>query len=171
MTALLAMAARSAGAIAPPQLSAASQAPIAIAIDADPAGNGPRTVASVESCISLQTGSSAEVDIALPPPGVPGDQGIQGWEFTLDYDQQILSIAAQNPNMLLVQASGSQLITAFSDQLPNDTGEYLSVAIDFGKRGIEPLGSSEVGSGVISRLTLRGKAPGVSPLVMRKVTL
>ncbi len=168
LAALLALAA-----VAPLVASGAQPAPAAttvIAIDADPSGNDPRAVGSIEGCVSASVGQPLLIDVVLPAPGVAADRGLSGFQFTLAYDPTIVWVGEEDNSMLLAQAQGSSLVP-ISDQTPNKTGEYLSLVVDFGREGIEPSGASETGPGVLSRITLLPQKSGVSSLVVRDVIL
>ncbi len=144
--------------------------PVVVAIDADTTGNSARVAGAVDDCVSTSVGERFDVDVALPAPGIPAAKGISGYQFQFYYDLRVVSVQNANDDMLLTQAPGSNLIP-FSDVTPNTTGEYLRVAADFGRSGIEPQGTSETGPGVIARLTLRAEATGESPLGLRDVRL
>ena len=141
-----------------------------IAIDADPSGNGPRTLGSIAGCISGAVGQPLQIDVVLPAPGVAADRGLSGFQFTFAYDPTIVWVSEEDNSMLLAQASGSSLVPV-SDQTPNKTGEYLSLVVDFGREGIEPNGASETGPGVLSRITLLPQKSGVSSLALRDIIL
>jgi hypothetical protein len=141
-----------------------------VAVDADATDNGPRTVGTVESCVTAEVGQPVTVDILLPAPGIPAERGISGYEFTLYYDSQLLRMEAEDPNQLLVQAGGSRLIP-ITGPLPDSTGSHFSVGLDFGTRGIEPNGASETGPGVITRITVDPVREGVSALDLQGVII
>lgn len=167
---LLVLAALALLAAAGPSFGRASAAGPVLAIDADASGNTPRSIGTVDSCVSVGTGRSLDIDIVLPSPGIPAGRGLSGFEFTLFFDPTVLTLTASNPEMLLGQAGGSKVI-AISEPLPNTFGEHVSVAVDFGPQGIEPAGSSEIGPGVLSRITLSAHSTGVARLVLRGVAL
>lgn len=139
-----------------------------IAVDANIEGNGPRTVASIESCTSTSVGQPTDVDVVIPAPGVPADSGIAGYQFNLLYDPEVVWVEADGGDMLLAQAAGSSTF-AIADPKPDSNGLYLSWGADFGPSGIEPAGSSETGPGVVARLTLTPQAVGTSFLTLSDV--
>lgn len=161
--ALLALAERSAA--APP----GGDIPL-IAVDAVPQGNGPRTVARIDECVTAAVGQPVEIDIVLPPPGVPAQRGIAAYQFSILYDPAVVWVQAEDTEMLLEQAAGSQLFT-IADPKPDTNGYYISWGVDFGPIGIEPEGASEIGPGVISRLTLLPRAEGTSKLTLTEVKI
>ncbi len=152
-----------------PDSDAASSLSV-VAVDADPRGNGPRAVASTEECVSATTGQPVEIDIVLPSPGVPADRGIAAYQFSLFYDPSVVWVAADASGLLLAQAPGSNPLP-ISDPKPDRNGVYISWAVDFGPKGIEPAGASEAGPGVIARLTLLPKKNGASALNLTNVII
>ncbi len=149
--------------------SAGPEGPV-LALDADTSGNGPRTVAGVQQCLSASVGQPVDIDIVLPGPGVAADRGIAAYQFTLFYDPAILWVQTANSKQLLSQAPGSSLVD-ISDPTPDKNGVYISWGVDFGPKGIEPAGASEAGPGVISRLTLIPRGNGASDLDLTDVAL
>lgn len=141
-----------------------------VAVDADTSGNGPRTVGSIQDCVSADVGQPVDVDIVVPDPGVPADRGIAAYQFNLLYDPEVVWVQADDPNMLLAQAPGSDVIP-IADPKPDSNGLYLSWGVDFGPSGVEPEGSSEIGPGVLARLTLIPQSAGSSNLTLSGVLL
>jgi hypothetical protein len=139
-----------------------------IAIDANPQGNGPRTVGSTEDCVSAALDQPVDIDIVVPSPGVPVDRGIAAYQFSIMYDPAVVWIADDDSEMLLAQAAGSNVIP-IADPKPDRNGVYQSWAVDFGPSGIEPAGSSETGPGVIARITLLPRSEGISTLTLSNV--
>lgn len=136
-----------------------------MAVDADSSGNTARNVENVDECVSATAGRRIDIDIVIPIPGVPADRGIAGYELQLFYDPLVLSITAEDANILLAQAAGSTVIP-FSDSTANNDGDYVALAVDFGS-GIEPDGASETGPGVLVRFAVSPLRDGSSPLVLR----
>jgi hypothetical protein len=153
-----------------PSAGADQSASIAIvAIDADPSGNGPRTVGAIDQCVSATLGQAVDIDIVVPSPGVPADRGVAAYQFSIFYDPTIVWITADEAaDMLLGQASRSAVIQ-IADPKPDYNGIYDSWGVDFGPSGIEPAGAFETGPGVIARITLLPKANGVSSLTLTNV--
>ncbi len=143
---------------------------VTLGLDMETAGNGPRSAHDIDECVSAQPGQPATVDIALPEPGVPGSRGVSAYQFTLFYIGAVVSVTADDHRMLLDEAPGSALIP-ISDAKPDTNGVYTSGAVDFGPKGVEPDGASEVGPGVLARLTLTPRVAGVSPLVIKDVII
>ncbi len=143
---------------------------LTVEIDADPAGNAPRVVLGIQDCVTAEVGQPLQVDVVVPQPGIPMDHGIAAFQFSLRYDPSMLWVIAERTDQLLAQASGSSVIP-LADPKPDRNGLYVSWAVDFGPAGIEPRGSSEVGTGVLSRITLLPQAAGISTLVLSDILL
>jgi len=141
-----------------------------VAVDASTGGNGPRAVGSIEECVSAVVGQAVEVDIVVPAPGVPVNRGVAAYQFDLLYDPDVVWVQADDGDMLLDQAPGSNVI-AIADPKPDSNGRYVSWGVDFGPSGIEPAGSSEVGGGVLARLTLSPRSTGASALTLSGVLI
>jgi hypothetical protein len=151
------------GAVAGPGTSIAL-----LAIDGDPTGNSPRSVGSIEQCVSASVGRPTQIDIVVPGPGVPVDRGIGAYQFSLLYDPGSIWISDDDSNMLLAQAARSNVIP-IADPRPDRNGVYESWGVDFGPSGIEPAGTSETGPGVIARITLLPQSEGGSTLTLSHV--
>jgi hypothetical protein len=152
-----------------PEAVAQSAVP-AVAIDVDIAGNSPRTVGSVQNCVSTSVGGRVTIDIVIPPPGIPAARGLLAYQYSLRYDPLLVWVVEDIRGQLLEQATGSIMIP-LSDELPDRNGIYISWGVDFGPAGIEPAGSSEKGPGVLSRLVLEARREGRSELIVADVQL
>jgi hypothetical protein len=142
---------------------------VTVALDADPSGNGPRTVGSIEQDVYATVGQPVDIDIVIPSPGIPADRGIAAYQFNLYYDPDLVWIDADDV-LLLGQAPGSSVIP-IQDPKPDKNGFYISWGVDFGAKGIEPGGASETGPGVITRITLLPQSSGLSNLTLRDVVI
>lgn len=141
-----------------------------VGIDLEVSDNTPRSIADFDDCASVGVGETISIDVGLGEPGVPDDRGLAGYQFRLFYDPQVFTLIEDDYEMLLDQAEGSNIVP-LADPKPDDDGIYLSSGVDFGSAGIEPEGTSEVGAGVLSRVTLESKAAGTSGLVLQDVVL
>jgi YVTN family beta-propeller protein len=143
-----------------------------IAIDMDTTGNNARLTSgtNIQNCGEINSGgtNTIDIDVIIPSPGVHASDGIEVWEFLLNYDPAVVSISAEDQNYLLTQAAGSSLNDQ-SDALPDAGGSWRSGAIDSpGSTGPEPGGTHEVGPGVLTRITLTGVAQGTTALTLTK---
>jgi len=142
-----------------------------VAIDTDTTGNDARLTqgADIQSCGEIDSAgtNTIEVDVVIPAPGVHADDGIETFEFLLNYDPEVVSASAEDLNFLLAQAAGSAPV-GMSDSLPDTGGSWRAAVIDSGDTP-EPAGDAEVGPGVLTRITLTGVAPGTTSLTLTKV--
>jgi len=144
---------------------------VVLAIDADPTGNKERIVGAIDECVSVGVGQPVDIDVVIPDPGVPSDRGIVAFALHLVYDPAVVWVSADGATeMLLAQAPGSSVLP-IQDLKPDKNGLYMSWAVDFGASGIEPSGTSEIGPGVVSRITLLPQSVGTSDLVLSGVDI
>ena len=152
-------------------LGASSQASgVIVAVDANPAGNTPRSVGSIERCVTASVGQPVEIDVVVPDPGIPADRGLSRFTLSLSYDPSIVRVTNANTTMLLAQAPASDFFE-MPFHAPDGGGTYSAFAFDTGPSGIEPQGSAEVGPGVLARITLTPQSNGVSELSLTNVSL
>ncbi|MDP2675771.1 MAG: hypothetical protein Q8Q00_12855 [Dehalococcoidia bacterium] len=138
-----------------PQDEAVAQGPVTLAVDADPTGNTATSVGNIEDCRSVDTGDTLEVDII-----VTNVVNLLGWEGFFEYEKSILEVT--NVDVRLFQAANSRSNVINASETPPDTdGLYLVAAADNSK-------STDSGSGVLARLTLRGVGTGISPAKLLK---
>ena len=142
-----------------------------VAIDADPSGNGPRTVGTIDQCVSTALGQAVDIDIVVASPGVPTDRGIAAYQFNIFYDPAIVWIDADDPYQLLAARADKSRVWPIADAKPDSDGVYRSWAVDFGPKAVEPLGASETGPGVLARITLTPRDSGASPLVLKDLLI
>jgi hypothetical protein len=148
-----------------------SQGTVTVAIDVDVAGNDARTVATIDNCVRIDSGSELEIDVVLPDPGIASDVGIQAYQFQLLYDPDVVTVTAQDQEFLLSEAGGS-LLLPLSDFLPDSDGTFMSASADRSEAfQIEPEGAFEAGPGVITRITLSAVAKGSTDLTLADLIL
>jgi hypothetical protein len=150
---------------------AQASTPVDIAIDMDVTGNDARLNggADIQNCGEITGTGTLQIDVIIPPPGVDAADGIRSYLFNLNYNPAVVKVTAEAQNFLLAQAPGSNLFS-LSDPLPDTDGSFLSAATDIGSPpDPEPTGISEVGPGVIARITLTGVALGTTPLTLTTI--
>jgi hypothetical protein len=136
----------------------------------DVSGNDARLTggANIQDCGELPIGAGIDIDVVLPPPGIDAADGMKGYEFKLIYDPGVVNVGAE-AKMLVSQAPGS-IPLSLSDFPPDSDGSFTSAAIDIGAPGDpEPAGVSEIGPGVLARITLTAVAPGTSSLTLTDI--
>ena len=154
---------------------ARSQAPSSVSrigIDMNVAGNGPRTRVGVETareaCIRVNQGQTRQIDVFVDE--IPGDRGVSGFEFQMLFNPSLVTVTASNFSQLLDQANRSDLFVPPGADTTSSDGSYYTGLYDFGAEGIEPNGASEIGPGILVRITLTGQAgASVGDLVLQNV--
>jgi hypothetical protein len=150
-------------------MSAASSFSI-VGIDVETSDNTPRSLFDFDDCAAVSAGDTISIDVGVPEPGIADDRGLAGYQFRLFYDPLVLRVVADDSEQLMDQAPSSNLVP-LADPKPDSDGVYFTAVVDFGPSGIEPDGTSEVGPGVIARVTLEAQAAGMSGLVLQDVIL
>jgi hypothetical protein len=140
---------------------------LTVAIDADSTGNGASSVASVEGSASAFVGDTITVDVVIDEVNAFDSQGgcdrgespgcgLQGFEFELVYDPQILRVVSYDSNQLLC-ANGCPGRQSQTEPVPDQDGTF---SIDEKEGASEP----ETGEGVLMRIVLLCVAAGTSDL-------
>jgi hypothetical protein len=143
--------------------AASPQGPIdLLAADTDTTGNSANAIGSVEACAETSVGNQIVVDIIVqdvpafvgPAPNQGG--GVSGFDFFVHYDPAILNVTGSDISQMLAVEAGSGPLD-FGDT-PPDTGdgEFHVAAGDFGP--------SEMGDGVLARITFDAIGAGTSSI-------
>ena len=131
-----------------------------IGIDADPSGNTATSLGTIDSCISVATGDTFNVDLFITDV-----QELVVWYALLRYDPSLVNIIDRDVQMFLAAAPGSD-VRDHSFGGPGLGGAYDLLAADVADES-----PHESGSGVLARLTVTALAPGVSPLTLQELML
>lgn len=136
-----------------------------IAVDADPSGNSPGSVASVEDRVVVSLGATAAVDVVVDEisdintlfeSGCDNHEesgcGLTRMVFEVTFDPQIVRLVAFEPEQLLC-VNGCPNRTSQSEGVPDTDGRYFIFEKDDQS---EP----EIGEGVLGRFTFQCMAPG-----------
>ncbi|NIM48783.1 MAG: hypothetical protein GTO22_05915, partial [Gemmatimonadales bacterium] len=150
-----------------------AQTGVDIGIDMDVTGNDARLTggADIQDCGEIDSAgtNSVELDVILPPPGVDAN-GVKSYVFELLYDPAVVEVISKDIFFLLAQAEGSDLLLVADPRIGD--GVFKNGALEVGSPpGPEPAGVSEVGPGVLARITLTGVAPGLSYLDLVNINL
>lgn len=128
-------------------LAASAQSEVQIGIDVVSDGNGNASVNAVDSCTSVGTGDSIDIDIY-----VSNVTDLIAWEAYLHFDEDKLAFLSADPKLFLQNEPGSKLLT-LSD--PATGGRHFIGAADSSD-------AAESGSGVLARVTLKATAAGLA---------
>jgi hypothetical protein len=155
---VLALAA-SAGGVLTRGHSAAQEA-VTIGVDADPTGNTATSLGPIDSCLSVSTGDTFQVDIF-----VSDVVDLLAWETYLVYDMSVINIDSRDV-MMFQAANEDSNVFDVSEALPDIDGRYGVAAVDLA----DPP-APDSGSGVLARLTLKAVGAGVSPLSLSGIDI
>lgn len=122
-----------------------------LSVDADPTGNEATEVGPHNSCISVATGDSFDIDIVIRDV-----EDLLAWELYFEYDPTIVEILKRDVRLFQSANRGSAVYDV-SEPLPDDDGLYRLAAADTA----DPV-SPDSGSGVLARLSFVAIGPGVS---------
>jgi len=129
-----------------------AQTRTSIGIDANPADSTATSLGPIDSCVSVSTGDTFDVDIF-----VKDVTDLLAWEVYFTYDSSIVNIVDHDVEMFQAGNEGSNVFD-LSEVLPDLDALYLLAAADLG----DPP-APDSGSGVLARLTLKAVGPGISP--------
>lgn len=121
-----------------------------LAVDPNPEGSQPTSPGPIDPCVQVSVGSTFDVDIQIRAV-----VNLQSWEAYFTYDTAALEITARNVKLFQAADPASSILDG-SEPLPDDglNGGYQLAASDIGF-------SADSGSGVLARVTMRAKAPGL----------
>jgi hypothetical protein len=125
----------------------AAQGPVGLGGDTDPDGNSATFLGPREGCVSVNSGDTFDFDVV-----VSDIDNLVHWELYLKFDPAIIEVDNADMNMFLESNERSSLKVEW---VPYSGGRHFLGAADLN-------GAPESGSGVLARLTLRAKAPGLS---------
>jgi len=129
-----------------------AQTRTSIGVDANPAESTATSLGPIDSCVSVSTGDTFDVDIF-----VKDVTDLLAWEVYFTYDSSIVNIVDHDVEMFQAGNEGSNIFD-LSEVLPDLDALYLLAAADLG----DPP-APDSGSGVLARLTLKAVGPGISP--------
>jgi len=130
----------------------AAQAPVTMGVDADPTGNTATSLGPIDSCVSVSTGDTFEVDLFIADVA-----DLAGWEASLEYDMTVINVVSRDV-MMFQAAEPESRVFDLSEALPDLDGRYRMTVLDTAAPS-----ATESGLGVLARLTLKAMAAGVSP--------
>ena len=159
LTAMMLALAASAGGILARGYSAAQEA-VSIGVDAGPTGNTATSLGPIDSCVSVSTGDTFQVDLFVTDVA-----DLLAWEAYFVYDMSVINIDSRDVMMLQAANAGSNVFDV-SEGLPDIDGYYRVAAVDLA----DPP-APDSGSGVLARLTLKAIGTGVSPLSLSPIDI
>jgi hypothetical protein len=137
-----------------------AQEAVTIGLDVEPAGNTATSLGPIDSCISVSTDDTFEVDIFVTDVA-----DLLAWETYFVYDMSVVNIVSRDVAMFQAANPGSNVFDV-SESLPDIDGYYRIAAVDLA----DPP-APDSGSGVLARLTLKAVGPGVSMLSLSPIDI
>jgi len=135
--------------------SGAAQAPLSqvetvIGVDANPAGNTATSLGTINSCISVNSTDSFDIDLI-----VQDVTNLNSYDGSFRFDGSILEVTGVNVQQLLATAPESS-VTSYSGSVPNHSGSFQVNAMDYGE-------APESGEGILATLEITPRGPaGIS---------
>jgi hypothetical protein len=136
----------------------AAQDTVSIGVDADPTGNTATSLGPIDSCVSVSTGDTFQVDLF-----VTDVTDLLAWETYFVYDMSVINIVSQDVMLFQAANAGSKVFDV-SEGLPDIDGWYSVAAVDLAQPP-----APDNGSGVLARLTLKAVGAGVSPVSLSPI--
>ncbi len=137
-----------------------AQTVTSIGVDADPAANTATSLGPIDSCVSVSSGDTFDVDIL-----VTDVVDLLAWEIYFIYDRGIVSIVDHDVQMFQAANEGSNIFD-LSEVLPDLDARYGLAAADLAQPP-----APDSGSGVLARLTLKAVGPGLSPASLAPIDI
>jgi len=111
----------------------------------------------------------ASIDITIgaqpgPGGGVPPSRLMSAWQYSLNWDVDVMDVDVLNPNFLILANGGVQPFTIVVNTMPVATSPFQAAESDGGT-----VANLESGPGVLSRITLEGNAPGLADLTLTDI--
>jgi hypothetical protein len=138
----------------------AAQEGVTIGVDTDPTGNTATSLGPIDSCLSVSTGDTFQVDVF-----VSDVVDLLAWETYFVYDMSVINIDSRDVMMFQAANEGSNVFDV-SEALPDIDGQYGIATVDLA----DPP-APDSGSGVLARLTLKAVGAGVSPLSLSGIDI
>ncbi|UCH87609.1 MAG: hypothetical protein JSU97_04290 [Dehalococcoidia bacterium] len=128
---------------------AEAQPDTVLAVDTNPAGNTATSLATINSCISVNSTDIFYIDVV-----VMDVTDLNSYDGTFRFDGTIVEVTGVDVEYFLATAPGSS-VTSYSGSVPNNSGSFQVSAYDYGE-------APESGEGVLARLEITAIGPGIS---------
>ena len=129
-----------------------------VAVDADITGNTATSLGPLNACTRVEPGKSVTLDLVVD--AVPASRGVIAYQINIEYDPAVLQVTQANNEMLLAATGSYEPFEGLSEPLPDTDGNYLIIIADLASGVVGD--NTESGPGVITRLTFKAKASGLS---------
>ena len=142
-----------------------------LAIDANVEGNTATSIGPVNGCARVEPGAQIDVDFVVD--AIPEDRPIMGYQYEFRYNPDLLEVVGAHYDLMLAAVGAYEPFadSDITDQLPDSDGSFGLIVLDFASQAAVPEANLleanvERGKGVLARITLRAKAPGVSAVTV-----
>jgi len=129
-----------------------------VGADAIVEGNTSTSLGTRDACVRTEVGSQVKVDIIVDE--VPADRLMIGFQMTIVYNPDILTVTEMDHDFLLGAVGQYQPFPNLSDTLPDTDGLYSMIVADLAYNSDGQGGNAESGPGVLARITFTAKAAG-----------
>jgi hypothetical protein len=145
-----------------------------LSIDANTQGNTATSLGPIDGCARVEPGAQIDVDYIVD--AVPQDRPLIAFEVDIRYNPDLIEIVAVDHDLMLAAVGQYQPFVDLTDPLPDADGDYRLVVLDTASQTelrdpgtgeiTQPEANVERGKGVLARVTLRAKAPGISEVTV-----
>jgi hypothetical protein len=132
-----------------------------VGLDADPVGSTATSLGTIDYCHRVEPGVITDVDLVVDE--IPADRPIIAFEMHITYDPAVVEVTAIDEHFLLGAVGSFQPTSPLTDILPDRDGDFRLSVLDLASNG-PPGANMESGPGVLTRITFRGLAAGVTTL-------
>jgi hypothetical protein len=107
-----------------------------LALDADPTGNTPTSIGTIQNCVQVAAGGSVTIDIVVDsiPPFSVDTGGLAGFGFNVLYDNTKISTTARatplDNTKSLLAINANSAITSFTNPVSQTDGNFKIVELD-----------------------------------------
>jgi len=141
---------------------------VIVGVDVDTTGNEAASLGEPQFCRTVEPGSTFDVDVFLHE--IPAGRNLAGFNYTLGYDSQRVSVQARDHRLLLVANRDGSGVADLSEEAPDSDGAYTATVADLSPAGVQPGPLA----GVLGRYTIQvaSTAPaGIFSLTVADVNL
>jgi hypothetical protein len=98
-----------------------------------------------------------------PGGGIPATRLMKAWQYSLRWTPDLIDVDLHSEKFLILAAGGQQPVTVVTAPTPLQNPPFTAAVSDAGPK--------ESGPGVLARVTIEGREPGVADLTLSDVTI
>ena len=116
--------------------------------------------ADEDAVVAGQDRAMVDITAGLPNMigGIPASRPISAWQYTLNWDVDVLDVRLQQNGFLILASGGASPFTSAVDSVPDASSPFTAAVADGGP--------GETGPGVLSRVTVEGNGAGIANLML-----